>query len=203
MVVDGNGALWRQGDAKDLEVETCSAGTTACGHEDDISINIGDVLHCCLHLEGDTLLLQILTQALGNIGIEGRQTFFEELDDRHLRAKTMEHRGKLHADDACANDGKALGQRLQLKQARRVDDSRIVAALDGEPLGLGACGDDDVGGGELTTSCNRVATDGTGVEEGGMAADQRDVGMRKDSLNALTELGHHLRHALAGLAECP
>jgi hypothetical protein len=40
------------------------------------------------------------------------------------------------------------------------------------------------------------------IHERGLFADEGDVGMREDALNACTELGNNLRHTLASLIEC-
>ena len=105
----------------------------------------------------------------------------------------MEDAGELHTDDTCTDDGKAPGKCVELEQACGIDHAGIVSPGDGEPLRLGACGDDDMGSG--------VAVDRTGIDECSFLTNQCDVGVREDALDSLAELGHYLRHALTGLSK--
>lgn len=103
-------------------------------------------------------------------------------------AEAAEHRGELHADDPSTDDGQATGEAFELEQSRGINDTGIgPGALDGEPFCLGAGGNDNVRG--------------DGGHEGGAATDEGDIGMGKDGLDPLTELGDDLRHATAGLVE--
>ena len=85
-----------------------------CGHQDNISVKVGHILYGGLHLKGDATLLENFTQTLGDVAIEGRKALFQILDNRHLRAKTIEHRSELHADNACTNDAKALRKGVEV-----------------------------------------------------------------------------------------
>ena len=105
----------------------------------------------------------------------------------------MEHTGELHADDACTDDDKALGESVEIEQSCGIDNTGIVSPWDGEPLRLGACSDDDMRGG--------VVVDCTGIYECTFLTNQCDIGVREDALDTLTELGYYLRHALAGLSK--
>ena len=57
MVVNGNGAILLQRDAQRLDVKTCRTGFATCSHQDDISIDIGNMFYGRLHLKGDAFLL--------------------------------------------------------------------------------------------------------------------------------------------------
>ena len=91
----------------------------------------------------------------------------------------MEDAGKLHADDTCPDDGQALRQGGALQQFGGGDQTWVVDVGQRQELCAAACGDDDV-------FCHdRVAAyvDGLGIDEGGGAAHEGDVGMSKDALN--------------------
>jgi len=164
-----------------------------CSYEDNVGIDISDILNGGLHLEGDATLLKVLTQALGDVAVEGRETFLQELDNGNLRAKATEDRGKLHADDTCTDDAEALGESVEIQQACGVDNARVIEAGNRDLLGLRTCGDDDVLGGIVA---HRI-----GIDKDTFLSNQCDVRMREDALNACTELGNDLRHALTSLSE--
>ena len=167
----------------EILIDICIALHTrfaACGHQDDVSIDVGDVFNSGLHLEGDALLLQVFTQTFGDVAIEGRQTFLQVLDDGDLGAEAMEHTGELHTDDACTDDGEALGEGVEVQEACGIDHTGIFLTLDGEPFGFRACGDDDIGGCEFI--------DGVRINEFTDLPYQRDVRMGEDGLDTLTEL---------------
>ena len=84
IIIDRNRTVGSEGDAGSFQVQSLGIGLTACSDENAISININQRLYRCLHTEGDAALLQVLAQALGDVAVEGGQTFFQELDDRHL-----------------------------------------------------------------------------------------------------------------------
>ena len=66
-----------------------------------------------------------------------------------------------------------------------------------QALGNGAGGHDDGGSGVgFRGGCNGVAAKGTGVEEAGLAVDDRDVGVGEERVDACAELGDDL--VLAG-----
>ena len=153
-------------------------------------------------MEVDAAFLHELAQALGDVTVEGWQTLLQVFDDRHLGAEALKDGGELHADDARTDDGEALGLLLQGEQTGAVHDARVGPdALYRQPLGLGACGDDDVWGGVGFVCCDGIATNGMRTDERGLAPDQGDVRMREDGLDTLTQLGHDGGHALAGLVE--
>ena len=169
------------------------AGFAACGHQDHVGIDVGDVFYGGLHLEGDALFLQVLTQAFSDVAIKGWQALFQVLDDGDLGAEAMEHAGELHADDACADDGEALGEGIEVKEACGIDYAGVVDAFNGEPFGFGACGNDDIGGSKLI--------DGMRINEFTDLPYQRDVRMGEDGLDTLTELRDDLCHTRTGLIE--
>ena len=98
ILVDGDGAIRGEGDAKDFEVQALCAGLSTCGHEDDIGLHTLRLTFLCLeeyltisnlpdttlHVKRDTLLLHQFAQTFGDIAVEGRETLLQELDDRHL-----------------------------------------------------------------------------------------------------------------------
>ena len=88
----------------------------------------------------------------------------------------------------------ALGEGVEIQQSCGVDHTGIGShALDGQPFGLRACGDDDVGGG--------VVAYRMGIDESALLTDEGDVGMGEDALYPTPQLRHHLRHTLTGLSE--
>ena len=167
---------------------------TTCGHQDDVGIDISHVLYSRLHLEGDATLLQQLTQPFGYIAIERRQTLLEILNHRHLGAKAVEHRGKLHADDARADYGQPCGLHVEVQQSCRVHHTLIVEPPDGKPLGFGACGNDD---GNLPL---RLHEEGS-LSKDSLLTDEGDVRVRQYALYTLTQLSRHQCHAFASLGK--
>ena len=119
-------------DASSLEVQAVGVRLTAGGHEDDVSIDVGQRLDGGLHAESDATLLHRLAQALGNVAVEHGQAFLEVLNDGHLGAEAVEHAGKLHADDACSDDAEFLGQGVQLQQFGGGDDARVADVGQGQ-----------------------------------------------------------------------
>ena len=139
------------------------------------------------------MFLQVLTQSFGDVAIEGGQTLLQIFDDGDLGAEATEHAGELHTDDACADDGEAFGEGVEVKEACGIDYTGIVNAFYGEPFGFGTCGNDDVGGCELV--------DGMRINEFTDLPYQRDVRMGEDGLDTLTELRDDLCHTRTGLIE--
>ena len=72
IVVDGNGTVGGKGNTKSFKSQPLSTRFAPCGHKDYIGIDIGNILNGRFHLEGNALLLHILTQAFGNITVEGK-----------------------------------------------------------------------------------------------------------------------------------
>ena len=65
----------------------------------------------------------------------------------------MEHAGKLHTNDTCTDDAEALGERFEIQQPGRVNDTRVVTACNRKPFGFRTGGDDDVLGGVGFLAC--------------------------------------------------
>ena len=129
-----------------------------CGHEDNVGLYalrltflilkehlaIDNLFYATLHIEGDTFFLHLFAETFGDVAVEGRETFLEELDYGYLRTKAIEDRGKLHADDTCTDDAETLGESVEIQQTCGVDNARVIEARNGDHLGLRTCGDDDV-----------------------------------------------------------
>ena len=77
VVINGDSTIGSEGDIGSVEVQPLDTRFATCGHQDNISINIGERLYCGLHLEGDTTLLKMFAQALGDVAVEGRKTLLE------------------------------------------------------------------------------------------------------------------------------
>ena len=106
----------------------------------------------------------------------------------------MEDAGELHADNTCTDDGKALGEGVELQQSCGIDDMRIrPGTFDGEPFRFGACGDDDMRG-CIVANC-------MSIHKHTFFTNQRDVRMREDALYPTPQLRHHLSHTLTSLIE--
>ena len=99
-------------------------------------------------------LLHRLAQTFGNVAIEGWEALFQIFYHRHLRTEAVEDRSELHADDASTDDGKALGEGIEIQQACAVNHAWVVNALDGKPFRLGTRGDDDVRGSVFSVCCD-------------------------------------------------
>ena len=157
IIINGDGTVGSEGNSQLFKAKPFSTGFAACSHQDHVGIDICKVFYCSLHAEGDAAFLQIFAETLGDITIQCRQTFLKILDNSNLRAETVKHRGKLHANDACTDNGETLGESIEVKQARGIDHTGIgLDALNGEPFGLGACGDDNGSlpkNGSLTKYC--------------------------------------------------
>ena len=193
MVIDGDGSVGGQGDAYGFKGETLGTGLATSGHEDDVGIDVGKRLHCGIHLEGDATT-EVLAEALGDVAVEGGKALLEILDDGNLGTEAMEGTGKLHTDDARTDDAEALGQCSETEQTSGIDHTGVaIDTLDGEPLGLGACGDDDVG--------SRIVAHRMGIDELRLRALQRDARMREDGGDTLTELGNDLLRMTTGIGE--
>ena len=144
VVVNRDGTLGGEGDACCFEVQTLGMRFAAYGHQDNVSIDITQLLHGGLHLEGDATLLQEFTQTFGNVAVEHGQAFLEILDDSYFRTKTLEDAGKLHADDTSTNDAKTLRQGSHLQQLGRSNHTGVANIRKGQHLGAAACSDNDV-----------------------------------------------------------
>ena len=136
IVVNRDGAILFKHNAECLKTQAFGTRLATSSHQDDVGINIGDILYSSLHFEVDALFLQVLTQTLGDVAIKGRQALLQELNDSNLGAKAMKHRGELHTDDASTDNGKTLGQGIEVQKACRINHTRVVLTLDREPLGL-------------------------------------------------------------------
>ena len=86
----------------------------------------------------------------------------------------MKHAGKLHADDTCTDNGKTLGEMIDVEETCGVNDTRIVTACNREPLGFGACSNNHV------FSSDRIAahTHRMSIHKGCFTTNESDVGMR-------------------------
>lgn len=204
MLIDRYAAVVRQGNACGLEVEPLGVGLAPCGHEDDIGgdafrlsflvdeghVAVGDASDAALHAEPDALFLHDSAQALGDVGVDGREALFQSFHDGHFGAEAVEDAGELQSYDASSDDAQALWPLFQGEQARGIDDTGEVGALDRDAPGGGTCGDDDVRG---SMALPAVCFDGAGIDERGSLAHERDIGMREQRLHAGAQLLHHLR----------
>ena len=149
---------------------------------------VGDALHGCagddLDACGRELLLEDRCDLLVHAGDEPGQ----HLDDGDLGAHGDQELGEFHADDAAADDDDAFRQGFHGQDLVGVHDVGAVDALDGDPAGHGARGDED-----------RVALDvlarfldlqGLGVREGGRALDDLDFLRLKQGAHTAGELCH-------------
>ena len=142
-----------------------------------------DVLDATLHVELDAALLQRLAHALGDVGVDGRETLLEKLNHRHLAAKRLEGGGKLHADDARSDDAEAARHEVDVEELRRGHDVAAdvgVVVHERQDLRLRTRGDQDVLGRVLLTA----DLDGVGIDEVGLAPDERDAGLREQRSDA-------------------
>ena len=86
---------------------------------------------------------------------------------------------------------------IEIQKARGIDHMRIVTAGDGEPFGLGTCGDDDVVGGvTVASTCSNLM-----ILKPGLFADEGNIRVREDGFDTSTELGHDSGHTFASLSE--
>ena len=112
MVIHRNGAVGSQGDAYSFEIQAFGVRFATRSHQHDVGLHAfclaffvlklhetplatnaplahgrgdgGEALHATLHVKGDTLFLHLLAQSLGDVAVEGGQTFLEELYHGHL-----------------------------------------------------------------------------------------------------------------------
>ena len=135
------------GDAGLLQAEVLDVGCATCCHEDDIGFHAFrlalaleghhapvDLLHAGTHEELDAALLELLAQTLGNVAVHGGQAFLEVFHHRHFAAEAGEGAGKLHADDACTDDAKGLGNFLYVEEFGGGDAVRSGDAWNGKNL---------------------------------------------------------------------
>src|SRR5262249_54402880 len=97
---------------------------------DELRTVVLDLRALLAELERDAALLELLRELLRGVGVLLRDERVEHLDDRHLRAKAVEDRGELAADDAAAEDDETLRDGLLREQAGRVDAARRVETRD-------------------------------------------------------------------------
>ena len=197
VIINGDGAIGCQGDASSLEVQALGISLTTCSHQNSVGIQVGHVLNSGLHLKRDASLLQQLTQTLGHIAVYHGQTLLQKFDDCNLRAKAIEDRGELHADNTSTNDAKALRLLFQLEQFCAGHHARVVDVVDRGHLGATARSDDDV----LSSNGFFAHTNGVSIHKFSMTTKQGDVRLRKDSLYPTPQLIHHLLLALDSLSK--
>ena len=216
VVIDGD-ALAVVGNASSLQVEVVHVGAAARGDEDDVGFQIdaltlaleghdgrvaalsardgADVLDATLHVELDAALLQRLAHALGDVGVDGRETLLEKLHHRHLAAKRLEGGGKLHADHAGTDDAEAARHEVDVEELRGGHDVAAdvgIVVHEGQDLRLRTRGDEDVLGRVLLAT----DLDGVGIDEVGLAPDEGDAGLGEQRGDTRDELGHDLVFAL-------
>ena len=153
-----------------------------------------DALYGALQTEVDALLLENHAQALGHVLVEGRQYLLAVFHHRHRAAQRGEDAGKLHADDAAADDAQTPGHLLQVEHLRGGDDLRQVGAGDGQAAGLRTGGDDDV------RRCQHVVAHAYGVvgRQHGVSGIALHAGAFQHGVDACRQALHHLVFALYG-----
>lgn len=175
---------------------------------DNLSVNL---LHAGAEIELHTALFELFAQSLGDVAIDGGQTFLEVFDNGYFAAETGENAGKFHADDTCANDAKTFRNLLDVKQFGRGDAIRPRDARDGQDFRARARGDDDVVGLKLLHEGFRLAAtfgidgrdnlDGVGILEMAVAVYEGDAGLLHERFHARAQLLHNLLFALHDLRE--
>ena len=197
IVVDGDEATGIGCDADSLQVQPFGISLATSGYQNGVSIDVGQLLHSSLHAERDATFLHELTQALGNVAVHHGQTLFHELDDGYLAAKTVEHRGELHADNTCTNDAEPFGLLRHLQQFGTGDYTRIVNISNGRKLSCATSGNDDI----LCGNCIVTYNHGVGIQKRSMPPEQGNAWSRQDALYPTSQLRHHLLLTLNGLSE--
>ena len=213
IVVDGDGTIASEGNAKGFEVQSLRTGLTACSHQNHVSIDVFQRLHGSLHMEGNATLLEQFPQTLGNVAIQRGNTLLQILNHSYLGTKAIENTGELHADDACSDDAETFGQRVEVQQACAVNDSRVVKPFDRNQFGFRTRSDDDVLGRVSFVTCDNhgdspldlrfAAITGTVpmILKRGLLANKGNVGMRKDAIYPTAQLRNDLRHTFASLSK--
>ena len=110
-----------------------------------------------------------------------------------LAAQLVEQEGKLHTDDAAADDGHGAGHMIQVQGLGAGD--QVVLPLLGDEGGhehLGAGGDDDILGGDFLPARRQ----GVGVQEAGGALHHGDLVAPEQALYAIDQSFDHSGLAL-------
>ena len=209
VVVHLNAALGEV-DACPFQAQPLDVGLTSGGDEDEVGLYgllltltleghgiAADSLHASLHIELHAPFADLLAQPLGDVAVERRQAFLQELHHRHLRAEAAEGRCKLHSDDACSDDAQPLGHLLDIEQLGRRDDIRLVDAWYGNHLRTRTRGDDDV----LCFILLAVAHHRPRVLQLGMSFNVGDAGHLHQRIHTAPERLHDTLLALGNLLE--
>ena len=138
--------------------------------------------------DGDSELLEVRADLLGDVAVEAREELLGAVEDRDGGAELREHRRELEADRAAADDGELRRMRGDVLDLRGVEDARVVDARDGRADRDGAGVDDDrLGGdGELVGAARDAH--GLGAGELGIAVDDCDAGVVGELLSDGVEL---------------
>ena len=204
-VVVGSDALWRVFHACCLKGKPFQVRHPARCHENGLGVYClflalalechavgSDTFHGRLHVERDALLLHRLAQTLGDVAVYCRQTFLEELHDRHLAAETVEDRGELHSYDSRSNDNDTLWNMVEAQHLGRCGHHTHVDVTMWRHLRLRACGYDNIRGGMFLA----VHDNGMSVLEGSMPVNHRYSRHLHQLLDARAQLRYDLLEPL-------
>src|SRR6185503_5234464 len=105
--------------------------------------------------ETNALLAHRILKRIAQVFVEAAQDLGAAIDQRHLAAEAVEDVREFERDVAAADDGDALGQRLQMERVIGRD-----AVLDtfgfGLARGIAAGGDEDGSGGDVLVGAHQV-----------------------------------------------
>ena len=146
-----------------------------------------DALHGCLHDELHAFALHSLAQALGNVAVDGRQALLEKLYHRNLAAKSVHHRGKLHAYHTGSDNRQPFGNSLEAEHLGGCENVGQGYAVDGRHLRLRPRSDDDVPGSVF----GAVAYHGVVVLEACAPSDEGYARLCEQLFHSASELLHH------------
>src|SRR5216683_915479 len=160
-----------------------------------------DAFHFFVEAQRDTAVAQVIAKRLDHLRIRKLQQARPFFDQGDAHAQRRKHASVLDADDAAAHHDQRFGDFRHLQNLVAVDDVAVVEGNQRRFRGLGAGGDDDLGGFVVALAAHADHVDVRGVGKAGHAGDDLDAVARElrandvdfgldDVLRAEREIGH-------------
>jgi hypothetical protein len=150
-----------------------------------------DRLHGLAEAERDVARAHLVEQLVDDLAVEELEGPLPPLDQRHRHAEGGEDRGVLDADDARADHGECPRELLQLHHVVGVQDDLAVGPDPRRVGRMGADRDQDVLGGDLPPAAVRADHQRVGIDERGLAGQERHVVAAELVLDHLDLAGDH------------
>ena len=139
------------------------------------AVGDGQGLHRLAEAEGDVPAAHLVEQLVDDLAVEELERPLPPLDERDGHAERREDRGVLDADHTGAHHRERAGEMLQVHDVVGGQEHLAVGGDAGQGRGLGADGDHDVGGGDVTELMLAADDQPVRIGEGRLPVQHRDV----------------------------